>query len=81
MAESGKAFPPLFLWLVSNAGEDLAAGFRRAGEVYSERANHRIEMLLYAALPVSILALGIMIACQIFPVAVTFVSILNSIGS
>src|SRR5262249_23174035 len=64
MATPGRAFPPLFVWLVTNAGEDLAGGFRRAGEVYNERANHRIEMLLYAALPISILALGVMIVFQ-----------------
>jgi type II secretory pathway component PulF len=32
MAAPGRAFPPLFLWLVTNAGEDLAGGFRRAGQ-------------------------------------------------
>ena len=81
MAAPGRAFPPLFLWLVTNAGEDLAGGFRRAGEIYDARANHRIEMFLYAALPFSILALGIMIVCQIFPLVRTFVLILNGIGS
>ena len=81
MAEPGQAFPPLFLWLVSNAGADLAAGFGRTAEVYSERANHRIEMFLYAALPVSVLALGMMIAGQVFPLMRSFVQLLNSIGS
>jgi type II secretory pathway component PulF len=81
MADAGTVFPPMFLWLVSNAGEDLAAGFRRAAEIYSARANHRIEMLLYAALPFAILALGIMICCQIMPVIGTFVSIMNGIDA
>jgi len=81
MAGPGRAFPPLFLWLVTNAGEDLAGGFRRAGEVYNERANYRIEMFLYAALPFSILALGVMIVFQVFPLLRSFVLILNGVGS
>ena len=67
MARPGKAFPPLFLWLVGNAGEDLAAGFQRAAEIYTARAVHQIEMFLYAALPFSIIALGLMIIGQIAP--------------
>jgi type II secretory pathway component PulF len=81
LAEPGKVFPPLFRWLVANAGEDLAAGFRRAGEIYQARAIQRIEMFLYAALPFAVLALGLMICCQIVPVLQSFVSILNGIGS
>jgi hypothetical protein len=80
MAAPGPAFPPLFLWLVANAGEDLAAGFRRAGEIYNARAVHRIEMFLYAALPFTILALGAMIICQILPLVRGFIMILNGIG-
>ncbi len=59
-----KNFPPLFIWLVSNCGEDLAAGFRRAAEIYYARATYRIEMLLYAALPISILALSLIVIFQ-----------------
>lgn len=80
MAVPGPAFPPLFLWLVGNAGEDLAGGFRRAGEIYTARAIHRAEMFLYAALPFTILALGVMIICQIFPLIRGFITILNGIG-
>ena len=81
MALPGRAFPPLFLWLVSNAGEDLAAGFCRAAEIYHARAIQRTEMFLYAALPISILALGVMICCQIFPLMGSFTMMLNSLGS
>ncbi len=80
MAKPGRAFPPLFLWLITNAGEDLGAGFRRAAEIYNARALHRIDMFLYAALPFSILALGGMICLQILPVVRNFVLILNGIG-
>ena len=81
MAVSGSAFPPLFLWLVGNAGEDLAGGFQRAADIYSARAVYRTDMFLAAALPSAILTLGAMIACQIFPVIKTFTGILNDIGS
>ena len=64
-APASRVFPPLFLWLVGESGEDLALGFARAAEIFSERAQHRIEMLLYAALPVAVLMLGGVIICQL----------------
>lgn len=79
MSESGRVFPPLFLWLIGNAGEDLAAGFQRAADIYGARAIYRIDMLLCAALPTTILVLGGMIACQVFPVVKSFTWILNGI--
>ncbi len=81
LAVAGRAFPPLFLWLVGNAGEDLAAGFQRAAEIYSARAVHRSELFLYAAVPTSVLLLGAMVACQLFPAVKTFTSLLGGIGS
>jgi type IV pilus assembly protein PilC len=65
-ATPGGRFPPLFLWLVGEGGEDLAGGFARAAEIYAERARHRVEMMLYAALPVAVLALGALVLCQLF---------------
>ena len=80
-ASPGLAFPPLFLWLASNAGEDLAAGFQRAGEVYYDRAMHRAEMLLYSVLPVSTLLLGAMIVAQLFPILYYLRQMLDVLGS
>jgi type IV pilus assembly protein PilC len=74
MAAPGDAFPPMFHWLVANAGEDLAAGFARAAEMYSAQAAYRIHLFLHAFMPVSILALGAMIACQVIPVVKTLYS-------
>lgn len=65
-AGGGRFFPGLFLWLVGQSGEDLAAGFARAAELYYERARHKMDMLLYAALPVAVMVLGVMIFCQVF---------------
>ncbi len=73
LAAGSKVVPPLFLWLVGSSDEDLAQGFERAAEIYQGRAAHRIEMLLYAALPVSILCLGVMLASQAYPVMRLFV--------
>jgi type II secretory pathway component PulF len=80
LAEPGRVFPPLFVWLVARGGDDLAAGFQKAAEIFQGRAKHRAEMLLYSALPVSILALGIMIISQTQPVFVTLVRFMNMIG-
>ncbi len=67
MASGGKVFPPMFVWMVANAGEDLGAGFQRASEIYQARSGYRTEMLLYSALPCAVLALGIMIIIQVQP--------------
>lgn len=63
-----KPFPPLFVWLVQQAGEDLAGGFEQAAAIYRARAAHRIELALYGALPISILLLGQMVLWQMIPV-------------
>jgi type II secretory pathway component PulF len=76
-----RPFPPLFLWLVQKGGEDLAAGFRKAAEIYQARASYRIEMALYGALPVSILLLGQMVLWQAFPLVRTMTWMMNMLGS
>jgi hypothetical protein len=65
VAEGSRAVPPLFVWLVDGAGDDLAAGFEQAAGVYQERAQRRTEMLLVAALPASILLLSSMLIVQV----------------
>ncbi|HQL77600.1 MAG TPA: type II secretion system F family protein [Verrucomicrobiota bacterium] len=76
-----RPFPQLFLWLVQKGGEDLAAGFRKAAEIYQARASYRIEMALYGALPVSILLLGQMVLWQAFPLVRTMTWMMNMLGS
>ncbi|HEY1662109.1 MAG TPA: type II secretion system F family protein [Verrucomicrobiae bacterium] len=73
-------FPPLFVWTVSQSGEDLAFGFKRAAELYESRARYRTEMLLYSALPCSIFLIAILIISQLQPVILTLVNFLNSLG-
>ena len=80
-AEASKVFPPLFIWLIASNGENLAEGFKQAAEIYYARATHKVDMLLYAALPVSILLLGIMIISQMMPALQLLVSLMNNLGA
>jgi len=83
IAAGGKAFPSLFVWLVSSAGEDLAGGFRQAGEIYQARAAQRSEILLYAALPLVVLTLGVLILTQGWLLVsgfLVFIDLLNALG-
>jgi general secretion pathway protein F len=75
-----RPIPPLFLWLVQKGGEDVAAGFQKAAEIYQSRASYRIEMALYGALPVSVLLLGQMVFWQVFPLFRGVISFMNMIG-
>lgn len=77
MAPPGRAFPPLFTWLVAHGGEDLAAGFGRAAELYQARGIYRADLLLYSALPCSVMLLGLMILSQMWFVLLPFVDSLN----
>ena len=76
-----RPFPPLFLWLVQTGGEDVAAGFQTAAQVYQARAAYRIEMALYGALPVSILLLGQMVIWQAVPLMRSLIWLMNMLGS
>jgi type II secretory pathway component PulF len=67
VAAGSKVFPPMFVWLVAGAGEDVASGFERAARVYKARSAYRTNVLLYAALPVSLLFIGLIILSQIYP--------------
>jgi type II secretory pathway component PulF len=80
VAQASIVFPPLFTWLVSEGGADLADGFGRAAETFGERAQSRIEMLLHAALPVAVLVLGLLIVAQLTPVARSLILMLNMLG-
>lgn len=75
-----RPFPPLFLWLVRTGGEDVAAGFQKAAEIYQARAAYRAELVLYGALPVSILFLGQMVFWQAAPLFRTLITIMNMVG-
>jgi type II secretory pathway component PulF len=75
-----RPFPPLFLWLIQKGGEDAAAGFQQAADVYQARAGYRADLALYGALPVSVLFMGQMIVWQLLPFIHGLTSILNMLG-
>jgi len=58
VAAGNRLIPPLFVWVVASAGEDLVAGFNRAAEIYYSRAIYRTEVALYSVLPIASLFLG-----------------------
>lgn len=78
--EARPPLPALFLWLVRQAGPDVASGFEKASELYGRRAAYRIEMMLYGALPVSILLLAQMVIWQAVPLLQSLVWMMNTLG-
>ena len=81
LSAGGVLFPPLFVWLVAASGEDLVGGLRQAARVYYERAVQRVDGLLYAALPVSVLVLALLILGQMAPILRVFGSFMEVLGS
>jgi type II secretory pathway component PulF len=64
VATGNRLIPPLFVWVVASAGEDLTAGFNRAAEIYHSRAIYRTEVALYSVLPIASLFLGAVVLSQ-----------------
>jgi len=81
MATASKTFPALFIWTIAQSGEDLTAGFHRAAEIFHARAMYRSELLLYSALPCSVLALAAMIIAQIQPVFAALIAFINALSN
>ena len=73
-------FPPLFVWIVENSGEDLGGGFEQAARMYSERASHGVDMVLYGLLPVSVLALGATVLCQSTAMFMPLIDLMQQMG-
>jgi type II secretory pathway component PulF len=83
VAAGGTFFPPLFIWLVDSARENLSGGFAQAAEIYEARAAHRGETLLYAALPVAVLSVGLLVLLQAYLIGslyLVFISVLGSLS-
>jgi type II secretory pathway component PulF len=58
IAAANRFIPPMFVWVVASAGEDLTDGFNRAAEIYHTRAIYRTEVALFSVLPVASLFIG-----------------------
>ena len=77
VAAGNRLVPPLFVWVVASAGEDMIAGFNRAAEIYYSRAIYRTEVALYSVLPVASLFLGAVVLSQAFLVISMFLPLIN----
>lgn len=75
-----KVIPPLFLWFVSGAEGEIARGFRQAANLYERRATSRADMILFAALPVSILLTGMLVLSQFWPVFASLTQLMDMLG-
>lgn len=75
------AFPPLFLWVIQSAGENLAEGFRKAAALYQARAAYKTDLALYGALPISILFVGQLVFWQLVPLMRAFAGMIEFLGN
>jgi type II secretory pathway component PulF len=83
VAAGGRLMPPLFVWVVASAGEDIVSGLNRAAEIYHARAIYRTEVALFSVLPVASLFLGALVISQAFLVLSMFlplIAMLNNLG-
>lgn len=80
LARPGRLAPPLFVWLISSAGENWAHGFRRAAEIYDGRAKYRTELALYVALPIMILLLAAIIFSGMLPLVRGFGQLMGAMS-
>jgi type IV pilus assembly protein PilC len=80
VAAGNKLIPPLFVWIVAGAGENLAEGFNRAAGIYHTRAIYRTEVALYSVLPVTSLFLGVVVISQAFLVISMFLPMIAMIS-
>jgi type II secretory pathway component PulF len=81
VAAVNRLIPPLFVWVVASAGEDLAAGFNRAAEIYHSRAIYRTEVALYSVLPIASLFLGAVVLSQAFLVISMFLPMIYMVSN
>jgi type IV pilus assembly protein PilC len=81
VASGSRLIPPLFVWVVASAGEDLTAGFRRAAEIYHSRAIYRTEVALFSVLPLASLFLGAVVLSQAFLVISMFLPMIVMVNN
>jgi type II secretory pathway component PulF len=81
VAASNRLIPPLFVWVVASAGEDLIAGFNRAAEIYHSRALYRTEVALFSVLPIASLFLGAVVISQAFLVISMFLPMIYMVSN
>jgi type IV pilus assembly protein PilC len=81
IASASRTFPPMFVWIVAGAGENLVSGFGRAAEMYQSRAVYRTEVALFSVLPVASLFMGAIVMSQAFLAISMFLPMITMIGN
>ena len=81
VAAGNKMIPPMFVWIVSGAGEKLADGFQRAAEIYHARAIYRTEVALFSVLPIASIFLGVVVVSQAVLVMSMFLPMINMVSN
>lgn len=81
LAAGDKMIPPMFAWIVSGAGEELAAGFKYAADIYHNRAICRTEVALFSVLPIASLFLGAVVISQAFLVISMFLPMIAMVSN
>jgi type IV pilus assembly protein PilC len=80
IAAVNQLVPPMFVWVVASAGEDLVSGFNRAAEIYHSRALYRTEVALFSVLPIASLFLGAIVISQAFLVISMFLPMIQMVN-
>lgn len=81
VASGNRLVPPLFVWVVASAGEDMVAGFAQAAEIYHARAIYRTEVALFSILPVASMFLGALVISQAFLVISMFLPLIAMLSN
>ena len=81
VAAGSKMIPPMFIWIVSGAGENLTEGFQRAAEIYHARAIYRTEVALFSVLPLASVFLGVVVISQAFLVISMFLPMIMMVSN
>ncbi len=81
IAATNEIIPPMFVWIVASAGEDMIAGFNRAAEIYHSRAIYRTEVALFSVLPIASLFLGAVVISQGFLVICMFLPMIQMVSN
>ena len=81
LSAGDKMIPPMFTWIVSGSGEEIADGFKRAAEIYHTRAIYRTEVALFSVLPMASLFLGSVVISQAFLVISMFLPLISMLNN
>jgi len=80
-ATRNRLIPPLFVWVVASAGEDVTAGLNRAAEIYHARALYRTEVALFSVLPIASMFLGTLVILMASLVIGMFLPLVALLGN